>query len=123
MHDDMSSILRGYTEEAVSRSRKEPHSGRKKQRKNEIQKSAATGAEAPDVAMESPKATSPSTTAAQTNNSLANFSEDQLMMELARRKASRFRKPTTKGDSEDPTGQVCTLNGGNGTIPCRDLME
>jgi hypothetical protein len=30
---------------------------------------------------------------------------------------------TIKDDDDDPTGQVCSLNGGNGTIPCRELME
>ena len=24
---------------------------------------------------------------------------------------------------EDPTGQMCSLNGGDGMIPCRELME
>jgi len=116
MHNDMASILRGYTEEAVSRSRKEPHNGKKKQ----SQKEAAPDAR--DVVMEGANETSTEITVG-TASSFANFSDDQLMMELAMRKANRYHQPTPKGDKDDPTGQVCTLNGGNGTIPCRELME
>ena len=61
-------------------------------------------------------------------SSLAGASEEELVRELARRRAERFRLAGAMGringdDEPDPTGQVCSLNGGNGTIPCRELME
>lgn len=121
MHDDMSSILRGYTEEAVSKSRKVPHNGKKKQHKGDTSNTVTSPTL--DGEADAPNKMTADTSAAPTNNSLASFSEDQLMMELARRKASRYQKSAANGDSEDPTGQVCTLNGGNGSIPCRELME
>ena len=121
MHDDMSSILRGYTEEAVSKSRKVPHNGKKSQRKGDV--TSTVTPPTLDDEVDGPNRITLDTSAPPTNNSLASFSEDQLMMELARRKASRYQKSAANGDSEDPTGQVCTLNGGNGSIPCRELME
>ena len=64
---------------------------------------------------------------AKSSTFLADASEDELVRELARRKADRYRLTGSMQkrlvDPEDPTGQVCTLNGGNGTIPCRELME
>ena len=62
------------------------------------------------------------------SSSLADASEEELVRELARRRAERFRLAGAMGrlngdDEPDPTGQVCSLNGGNGTIPCRELME
>jgi hypothetical protein len=51
------------------------------------------------------------------------------MMELARRKAEKYRlagamsRHVEDGGPVDPTGQVCTLDGRDGNIPCRELME
>ena len=127
MHDDMSSILRGYTEEAVSKSRKVPHNGKKKQNKVDMTKAVASsmtpGAATKVSAAEVPDNLGSNAFVFAADNPLTSFSDDQLMMEVARRKARQYRKSTAHGDSEDPTGQVCTLNGGNGSIPCRELME
>ena len=73
------------------------------------------------------------TKATNTNIALAMVSDEDLIMEIARRKAEKFRlfnsikksgvSHNTDGFPQDPTGQVCSLNGGNGSIPCRELME
>jgi hypothetical protein len=57
--------------------------------------------------------------------SLRAASDDDLVRELARRRAEQFLLSSgiKEADSSDPTGQVCTLNGGNGSIPCYELME
>jgi len=111
MHDDMSGILRSYTEEVVGRSRKKPYKGDK-----EIAVAAAK--------LETPAENSTDSKSVVTGTSLRDASEDELIRELARRRAERYNMMKTKpNDSADPTGQVCSLNGGNGTIPCRELME
>jgi len=113
MHDDATAILRSYTEEALAKSRKVD---KKKNGKNEPNNPASgTAAESsadPNIAMR-----------------LQDFSEEELVRELARRRADKFRlagaSPGNKRDDlpVDPTGQVCTLTGGDGSIPCRELME
>lgn len=113
MHDDMSGILRSYTEEVVARSRKKPYKGTK---------GVAEAAEKSDAPVENPSDLKAVTT------SLRDATEDELIRELVRRKADRYSVMKTKHDESaedtpDPTGQVCSLNGGNGTIPCRELME
>jgi hypothetical protein len=60
--------------------------------------------------------------------SLADVSDDELVLELARRKAAKHLKIATNNEQADITvpdltGQVCSLNGGNGSIPCYELME
>ena len=63
--------------------------------------------------------------------SLTEASDDELYVELARRRAKKQKLMAKSSDNEssaaldiiDGTGQVCTLNGGNGSIPCRELME
>lgn len=151
MHDDMSGILRGYTEEAVSKSRKAPHQGGKRnagkdggkrQRGADSLKPASSTKEGEDKtaffgagnaaasnsALEdasdggNTKAASISSNPRVSKKDLASATEEELLMELAKRKADCFRAAASK-DSDDPTGQVCSLNGGNGTIPCRELME
>jgi selenocysteine lyase/cysteine desulfurase/tRNA(Ile)-lysidine synthase TilS/MesJ len=113
MHDDMQAILHVYTEEAVSRSRKVPYKDRK---------------ESPTTALEVPL--SEQTSNERTRRFLTEVSDGELYLELARRKAKNQKKAKSSetgvsGDLGiiDGTGQVCTLNGGNGSIPCRELME
>ena len=68
--------------------------------------------------------------------SLADATEEELVKELARRRAERFRLSGAMkrgggggdgvgvgDDASDPTGQVCSLRGGPGSIPCSELME
>ena len=113
MHDDATAILRSYTEEALAKSRKVDKkkggkNGANSQPTNTIEESPAD----PKIAMQ-----------------LQDFSDDEIVRELARRRAEKFRlsgaSPGNKRDDlpVDPTGQVCTLNGGDGSIPCRELME
>ncbi|KAK1746329.1 sulfurtransferase-related protein [Skeletonema marinoi] len=65
--------------------------------------------------------------------SLASASEEELIAELARRRAEKYKMAgamkrlpddnAAEGTIEDSTGQMCSLNGGDGMIPCRELME
>lgn len=107
MHDDATAILRSYTEEALDKSRKESH--------KKIRSTDTT------YQTEEEKKTCGS------ESGLGDFSDDALVKELARRRAQKHRlagaMKRVDDDDDDPTGQVCTLNGGNGSIPCRELME
>ena len=63
--------------------------------------------------------------------------EPSALTRLARRRAAKYklsgamgRLPDRGRDGEDgvdlpedATGQMCSLNGGDGMIPCRELME
>lgn len=111
LHDDATAILRCYTEEAVARSRKHP---KRSTAATLTTESTANTIASADLAV-----------------SLAGASEEDLIKELARRRAERYRlsgsmKRLSGEDMAmipDPTGQICSLNGENGTIPCRELME
>lgn len=106
MHDDATSILRCYTDDVVSKSRK-----------NYVRESKSSAEQ------ENFQKT--------TSDVLGKITDDDLVKELAKRKADRFRlsgsmKRVDDGDESgisDPTGQVCSFNGGNGSIPCFELME
>jgi hypothetical protein len=109
MHDDSSAILKCYTEDVLAKTRKKPK--RVPVISGEVAASSTTiesrGIETPEL------------------QSLRAASDDVLVRELARRRAEQFLLSSgVKGaDSSDPTGQICTLNGGNGSIPCYELME
>jgi hypothetical protein len=114
MHEDATAIMRCYTQEALARSRKENHPKRKGPEKTPHAIGLAVDRPSSDSLM------------------LKEASEEDLVRELARRKAESFRLSGAMKRSDDnddptgipdPTGQVCTLNGGNGSIPCRELME
>jgi len=106
MHEDSATILRCYTEETVAKSRKIPRK----------EHGTSTIANADTLASGSTSL-----------DSVRDATDDDLIMELARRKAERSRQSArvkvVDHEADDPTGQVCTLNGGNGSIPCRELME
>jgi len=146
MHDDMTSLMRSYLEEALEKSRKEEKNnnkgGKKMKRGDNRDGEKAGGAdnETGDDAGDA-KGTAPEPTEkkvlgpGQSAKLLADASEDDLIAELARRRAMKYKwsgaSPDNKrgegGDEddsmmEDPTGQVCSLNGGDGMIPCRELM-
>jgi hypothetical protein len=115
MHEDMSSILRAYTEEAIARSRKIPW----KERNHSSDSNTIVNSD--------PKVVRDQITA-----SLADVTDDELLLELAKRKAANQRiiaaksaqsdKQIERGIS-DADGLVCTFNGGNGSVPCYELME
>ncbi len=112
MHDDATAILRSYTEEALDKSRKESHKKIQRPVKtDELEGKKHGSAENAFVA----------------DSSLAQFSDEELVKELAHRRAEKHRlagaMKRTNNDENDPTGQVCSLIGGNGSIPCRELME
>ena len=137
MHDDATAILHCYTEEAVAKSRKEnkvkirpnrgaPQNGKKAKGGSVEDTSQSTvintGNEA-DASNEKARDASDNTS---DSVLLVDASEEELVRELARRKAERFRLAGSMkrlDDTGDPTGQVCSLRGGDGCIPCRELME
>jgi tRNA(Ile)-lysidine synthase TilS/MesJ len=115
LHDDATSILRSYTDEALAKSRREGTGKRE------------PGNHVPDTARRVESTTNLSESNRSSRLSLEEASEEDLVRELARRRAERYRlvaamAPKT-GSGADPTGQVCSLTGGNGTIPCYELME
>jgi len=142
MHDDATAILRCYLEEALANGKKETgHKGGKKDGKGRKGKRGAArvvseekkGDQDDVEAKDTKPAAAPDEGHDQKRlkTALAEASEEDLMRELARRKAERFRlagamkrlEQEDDGGPVDPTGQVCTLNGGDGSIPCRELME
>ena len=147
MHDDSTAILRCYTEEAVAKSRKACPNGNggkgtkgkkgRKHRREDGGKDEGGGEDgASSVArletLSGSGLTDGSGKVDSTKGkvfSLADVSEEELVKELARRRAERFKLSgankagVPKKDDVDPTGQVCTIDGSGGTITCRDLME
>lgn len=126
MHDDSTAIMRSYLEETIAKSRKVPHNGKSKK--------ANTGATTKST--NAPPTCNTPETMDQKNapTLLENATEDELIAELARRKANKFqlagamkRLPCHNNADdkfpEDATGQMCSLTGGDGMIPCRELME
>ena len=177
MHDDMSGILKCYTEETVAKSRKEPGPG-KKNKKNKLIKDEKDGkghnkdnkdtnkkrkhliletegsvrgdsdeCAAKKSHLEEKKddgsltktqtATGTavlSSTITKDGDQLFSFSEDELVRELAKRRAARFRlygaaksintnQNEPDGGIEDATGQYCKRDGRDGSIRCTELME
>jgi hypothetical protein len=122
MHEDTTAILRCYTEEAVARSRKENSNPVKRLKNAEEKKDDSLKLNTfLNSSMGQPRELR--------TVLLSEASEDDLLMELARRRADRCRLSGSMKRLEDdlavdPTGQVCSLNGGlDGSIPCRELME
>jgi len=126
MHDDSTSIMRSYLESTVAKSRKVPGGGKKSRGKGGPG-GDEKGAPAPGVAAGTPPP-----------SSLGSATEEELVAELARRRAAKYklsgamRRLPDQGKGgetngadlpEDATGQMCSLNGGDGMIPCRELME
>jgi hypothetical protein len=109
MHDDMSAILRSYTEEVVSKSKKKPH-----RLDGQSSKHGKTTIVGPLLCEK---------------RSLSDATDEDLLREITRRRIARYKENNKvvfgaelSGPS-DPTGQTCSLLGGNGSIPCRELME
>jgi hypothetical protein len=133
MHEDSTAILRCYTEEAVARSREGEPQACKNIRGKQRAKEGVSEEKKDDVAAGSNSHMQLEEGTKRAKVLLADASDDELIKELARRKAEQFRlsgsmKRLEVGDDdaalpEDGTGQVCSLNGGDGSIPCRELME
>ena len=136
MHDDLAPILRGYTEEIVSKSRvtKGARVERNGTNRNTNTKKNDTDVVQAVNAAETIQKNSTSSIGDGSNEKkqLSDYSDEDLVLELAKRKARKFQemKRLCNNDDDDdgtgipdPTGQMCSLNGGYGTIPCRELME
>ena len=120
MHDDSTAILRSYTEEALSKSRREKGNGNKKRQKQPNESDNLKPSDACNI-----NKTESNSLTSKGSVLLGDIPEEDLIKELARRKALKFKlaEAMKKMDNIDPTGQVCTLDGRGGTIPCRELME
>lgn len=130
MHDDSTSIMRSYLEDTIAKSRKVPGKSAKKAKITNGKGEESNG-------VKSLPSTNSSNTAPQQNSGalLTSATEGELIAELARRRASKHKlagsmKRLPNGENtaddqlpEDATGQVCSLTGGDGMIPCRELME
>ncbi len=81
MHDDMTSILKCYTEEAVSKSRKNKGPG--KQNKNQEEKRLKLELNEINTTLEDEDSGS--------GSPLSSYTDEQLVKEMARRKSHRFR--------------------------------
>ncbi len=83
MHDDMTAILKCYTEEAVSKSRKNRGSGKKNKKRSRD--------ESNEVAKETEVTTNGTHSIGDSASPLALFSDDDLLKEIVRRKSQKFR--------------------------------
>ena len=126
MHDDATAIMRSYTEEALAKSRK----GVKKKPFYSKNKSSGihNGKQNTTATISDVQELDHSTTNDHGSNSLEDASDEMLLRELSRRRANKFRLAGSmardlRDGQSDPMGQVCSLKGGNGTIPCTELME
>eukprot|EP00970_Alexandrium_tamarense_P015834 scaffold5567_cov202-Alexandrium_tamarense.AAC.7 len=125
MHDDSTSIMRSYLEETIAKSRKVPL---KEKPNNRSKLGNGSNMESKETDAAAPGATSDSRNA---SASLESALEEQLVAELARRRAAKYQNTgamkrlpgSNDAAGVDLTGQVCTLNGENGTIRCFELME
>ena len=126
MHDDSTAIMRSYLEETVAKSRKIPE--RSKVEKVDI------GLNEDSVNLDGGDCITTDLLSSEnpqnTRQSLSSATEEELVAELARRRASKHklsgamrRLPDESTLPPDETGQMCSLTGGDGMIPCRELME
>mmetsp|Transcript_17781 Transcript_17781/g.40627 ORF Transcript_17781/g.40627 Transcript_17781/m.40627 type:complete len:128 (+) Transcript_17781:551-934(+) len=123
MHDDATAIMRSYTEEAIAKSRKGVKKKPSDFKKKGTKSNTNNGQGKPSIETETINGSSNAN-----SMKLEEASEEMLIRELARRRATKYRLAGAMAmhspdNQDDPTGQVCSLNGGNGTIPCRELME
>lgn len=130
MHADSSSLMWSYTNQITNKSKKENKKG--KLGKASKQKDSETGLQDSDTNglhsftnFESPPSTE-----------LSKLSDDDLIAELARRRAKQFTlkgslqkhmSPSQNGENrneiDSEESPMCSLNGGPGTVPCYELME
>ena len=96
MHEDMESILKCYTEEAVSKSRKIKGPGRKKKKYNQKEPDSEnhdTNNHGDGKGGENSRENIKGSTDVDMSSSkqLSEWSDDELLKEITRRKANRFR--------------------------------
>lgn len=126
MHDDSTAIMRSYLEETVAKSRKIPE-------RSKVEK-VAIGLNEDSVNLDGGDCITTDLLSSENSQnkhqSLSSATEEELVAELARRRASKYklsgamrRLPDESALPPDETGQMCSLTGGDGMIPCRELME
>lgn len=117
MHDDMTAILRSYSDEIHAKGKKENNPIYQQRRKER------EGQEKPTVSDADKKQDQKQAALAE------QLSDEVLLRELARRKANQYRlvgamKSTTASQQQNQEEDVvCTRDGANGTIRCYELME
>ena len=132
MHDDSTSIMRSYLEDTIAKSRKVPV-----KKKAKLTANGSNEMEVKDTT--TTPATNSSNEASSQNTSMKSLlscSDEELVAELARRRAVKYQltgaMKRLPGNTEtdnidnfapDETGQMCSLTGGDGMVPCRELME
>lgn len=104
MHDDMTAILKCYTEAAVSKSRK--NKGQGKQNKNQGEKRLKLESNETNTTLEDEDPG--------TRPPLSSYTDDELVQEIARRKSHRFRLAgamrtigNDNDESMDVSAQTC----------------
>jgi hypothetical protein len=126
MHDDSTAIMRSYLEETIAKSRKIPE-------KSKVGK-VTSGFNSDDVQPKEARCTITVdvevSSEASTRLLLSSATEEELVAELARRRTDKYklagamrRLPNDSTLPPDETGQMCSLTGGDGMIPCSELME
>lgn len=135
MHEDSTSIMRCYLEETIARSRKIPVSSKKGKLLNGAEDDVEVEGVVLNIASTASNSEDCQGTTQESLMSLASVSEEELIAELARRRADKYKlfgamkRLASKNDNDhyelpaDETGQMCSLTGGDGMIPCRELME
>ena len=115
MHVDSSALMWSYTNQTLEKSRKD-----KRRTKNGV----SNGTKPKVNTREEHKCEQ-----TQSKVLLREASEDELIVELARRRAEKFalkgslQKQPEPEKSTTTDAPVCSINGGPGTIPCYELME
>eukprot|EP00546_Thalassionema_frauenfeldii_P005942 CAMPEP_0178914740 /NCGR_PEP_ID=MMETSP0786-20121207/11609_1 /TAXON_ID=186022 /ORGANISM="Thalassionema frauenfeldii, Strain CCMP 1798" /LENGTH=465 /DNA_ID=CAMNT_0020587713 /DNA_START=33 /DNA_END=1430 /DNA_ORIENTATION=- len=135
MHDDMTAILRSYSDEIHAKGKKENnpiYQQRRKEREEEQPPPPETKEEqtTSDAAAAADKEQQQQQHQKKKQAALAEqLSDEILLRELARRKANRYRlvgamKSTSSQQQQNQEDAVvCTKDGANGTIRCYELME
>lgn len=135
MHDDSTAIMRSYLEETIARSRKIPANSKKVKILNDSNNEVEMKSADFERAMAASNSEDYKGTPQNSLLLLTSASEEQLIAELARRRAGKYKlagamKRLTNNNNDDDyklpadeTGQMCSLTGGDGLIPCRELME
>lgn len=113
MHDDSTAIMRSYLEETISKSVKLPSKGRKPASDADTSSGHLTETGGSNTVSRKNEA---QLLSRETSLSLHLATEEQLIAELAKRRAAKFQlsgamKRLASGEEDDPTGQVCSLTG------------
>jgi len=140
MHADSSALMWSYTNQITDKSKKENRNKEKGMRGPHEKNSGKKDSHPLETHLEEKKddLASPPTRNEHRPLLVRDATEDELVVELARRRAAKFGlKGSLQKDLPARTGApsaphqhtreeeapVCSINGGPGTIPCYELME